>query len=318
MKSVRSANFLQVNHEVRRILTEEGVTILPSPEAYRELKWTREYFEREPREGYFVWVKKQIDHPVTTCISISSPKVSQHPTNLVVIEKNIEVEMSNICNAVGKNLCGSHMGHSKVVVRENSLLKMRHVQKWGKRDTVGSDLEFFLEKGARLSYIYRCLDAPKTLKTMNNTFLDTRSSANFEIAVLAKEGSVEMHDSTFLNGEKSSGTTRVRMIADEKSRIYAHSKMIANNAGIGHLDCMGLLLTENSSINAIPELINKNKNASLTHEASVGRISEETLNYLRSRGLTEDKAIDLIVTGFLREEAPFTYKGRALPSKLHM
>jgi Fe-S cluster assembly scaffold protein SufB len=92
-------------------------------------------------------------------------------------------------------------------------------------------------------------------------------SANFEIAVRAKEGSVEVHDCTFQNGEESSGTTRVRMIADEKSRIYARSKMIANNAGIGHLDCMGLLLADNPTINAIPELINKNKNASLTHDA---------------------------------------------------
>ncbi len=65
---------------------------------------------------------------------------------------------------------------------------------------------------------------------------------------------------------------------------------------------MGLLLDGNSSIDAVPELLNKNKDATLTHEASIGRISEEELSYLRSRGLTEDEAIGLIVTGFLGEE----------------
>jgi hypothetical protein len=126
-----------------------------------------------------------------------------------------------------------------------------------------------------------------------------------------------MYDSTFLNGEEASAITRVRMVADQDSQITSHSKMVANNAGIGHLDCMGLLLSEKSSISTVPELINRNKNATLTHEASVGRISKEALNYLRSRGLTEDGAIDLIITGFLRETA-FSYKGRVLPSKIYM
>jgi Fe-S cluster assembly scaffold protein SufB len=81
---------------------------------------------------------------------------------------------------------------------------------------------------------------------------------------------------------------------------------------------MGLLLAEDSSINAIPELVNNHKDASLTHEASVGKISEEVLNYLRSRGLTEDQAIDLIVSGFLGEEEPITVEGHIIPSKLYM
>jgi len=50
----------------------------------------------------------------------------------------------------------------------------------------------------------------------------------------------------------------------------------------------------------------------------VGKISEETLNYLRSRGLTENEAINLIVTGFLGEEEPIIIKGRIIPSKLYM
>lgn len=108
------------------------------------------------------------------------------------------------------------------------------------------------------------------------------------------------------------------MVGDKKSRIIAHSKMIANDARTGHLDCMGLLLAEDSSINAIPELVNKHKDASLTHEASVGKISEEVLNYLRNRGLTEAQAIDLIVSGFLGEEESIIIEKRVIPSKLYM
>jgi len=318
MKSVRSANYLQVNYEIRRIFAEKGVIIRSSPEAYKEFEWTREHFEREPEEGYFIWVKKQTSHPLTTCIAISSLKVSQEPRNLVVIAKDIEAEINSVCYAVKKDLYGSHVGRSKIVLKENSKLRIRHFHNWGKEDSVSSILEFFVGKGAGLFHTYKCLEIPAKLETETDTFLESHSSANFDAVVLAKGGDVDMHDSTFLNGKKSNGISRIRMVGDEESRIVAHSKMIANDMGTGHLDCMGLLLAENSSINAIPELINRNKNASLTHEASIGKISEENLNYLRSRGLTEDEAIDLIVTGFLGEEVPFIFEGRIIPSKLHM
>lgn len=317
MKNVRKVNFLQVNDEIRRLLAEEGVIILPSSQAYEKLKWTREHFEIKPGGGYFIWVKKQISHPLTTCIAISSPKISQNPRNLVVIEKDVRAEVHSICNTTKKNLYGSHIGHTKVILKEQSTLQIRHFHKWEKGDTVSSSLQFHLQKGATLFHVYKCLAVPEKLKTELNSFLDSSSSANLETAILAKRGNVNMYDSTFLNGKEANAVTRVRIVADQDSKITSHSKMIANNAGVGHVDCMGLLLSEKSSISTVPELINRNKNATLTHEASVGRISQEALNYLRSRGLTEDGAIGLIITGFLKETT-FSYKGHVLSSKIYM
>lgn len=318
VKNVKSINYYQIDYNVNKIFEREGAVIFSSPEAYKKLRWTRDYFKQEPKEGYFIWVKKSIDCPLTTCITISSPKVIQKPENLVVIEKNVEVKIQSICNASKKNLEGKHTGCSKIILRENSVLKMKHFHSWGKRDWVESSLEFFLGKGAKLSHTYKCLEIPMKLKIENDTYLKENSSSNLIITILAKDGEVDMHDSTFLNGRESNGISRLRMIGDKRSKIVARSQMVANDAGTGHVDCMGLLLSKNSSIQAIPELINRNKDALLTHEASVGKISEETLNYLRSRGLTEDEAIDLIVTGFLGEEEPIIIKGRIVPSKLYM
>ena len=317
MKNVKNANYVQIDHEIQ-ISEEKDVIVLSSPEAYRRFRWTREYFNETPKEGYFIWVKNSLNRPLITRISISSKDVTQSPINLVVIEKNVKAEIYSVCSTVKKNLCGNHVGYSKIIVKENAGLKMKHFHKWGKGDTVSSSLEFSLMKGAELSHAYKCLEVPMKLKMEKNSYLEENASANFVITVLAKHGEVEMHDSTFLNGRESNGISRVRMIGDKKSRIIAHSKMIANDAGTGHLDCMGLLLSKDSSINAIPELINKHKDASLTHEASVGKISEEVLNYLRSRGLTEAQAIDLIVSGFLGEEEAINIKGRVVSSKSYM
>lgn len=318
MKNVKNVDFLQVDNKIPRLIKKPGVVILPSAEAFARLEWTRRHFGRKPKEGYFVWVKEKVDSPLTTCITISSPNVFQKPINLVVVEKDVGVEIHGVCNAIKKNLCGIHRGYSKIILKENSKLKLRHFHSWGRKDEISSSLDFILKKKAKLSYVYRCLKTPMKLRTESNTHLEENSSANLAVTVLAKNSKVEMHDFTFLDGEKSSGISRIRMISETNSKIVAHSKMIANAAGTGHVDCMGLLVADNSIVNAIPELINKNKKASLTHEASVGRISEEKLDYLRSRGLTEDEAIDFIVAGFLGEEEPIVIKGHIISSEFYM
>jgi len=314
--NVKSADYFQINHEIRRMLAEKGVILLPSPEAYEKMEWTREHFGQKPVEGYFIWVKKQVSYPISTCIAISSPEVYQKPRNLVIVEKGVKAEVYSICNAVKPNLSGKHVGYSKIILRENSTLKIRHFHKWGRTDEVSSVLDFLLEKGATAFSFYKSLAPPEKLTVENRTVLDAYSSANFETSVLAKNGEVKLYDSIFLNGEKSSGIVKLRMVSGENSKILSHSKIVAEKAGRGHVDCMGLLLSENSSIDSIPELLNSNKNAVLTHEASIGKVSEEELNYLRSRGLTEDEAINLIVTGFLGEA--LAYREYPIPAESHM
>jgi len=66
------------------------------------------------------------------------------------------------------------------------------------------------------------------------------------------------------------------------------------------LDCQGLLVDKDSKISLTPELICQNKLAQITHEAAIGKISEEELSYLRMRGLSEEEAINLIVSGFFQ------------------
>jgi len=85
-------HFWQVDHKIKSIFEAEGIIILPSPEAWKKYNWTRHYFDRKPKEGYFIWVKKQVDFPLLTCITTASPKVSQDLTNLLVIEKALKIK----------------------------------------------------------------------------------------------------------------------------------------------------------------------------------------------------------------------------------
>jgi len=66
-----------------------------------------------------------------------------------------------------------------------------------------------------------------------------------------------------------------------------------------HLECRGLILAERGLIHAIPELIGKVDGVDLSHEAAVGKIAKEEVEYLMARGLSEEEATATIVRGFL-------------------
>lgn len=80
----------------------------------------------------------------------------------------------------------------------------------------------------------------------------------------------------------------------------ARGKIVAKAPKVrGHLECQGLMLSDEGYMQAIPELHSKYSEVELTHEAAVGKIAREEIEYLMARGLPEETATSLIVKGFL-------------------
>ncbi len=283
--------------------------ILPSQIAWEKYNWAKKYFQKKPKEGYFIWVKKNISFSLLTCVSITAQNIKQNLQNLLVIEKNLDVNLQGICNVQRKNLFGRHTAQGKIILKENSVLKYEHLHSWGQNDIVESDYQFFLKKNSKLDYFYKTFQTPKKLKINTCLNLFYGASANLNIVASFTRSNVEINDVLILKEKNSSGIIKLRLVGKENSQITSRSQVKAEAESKGHLDCQGLLvdsekchpeLVSGSVIKLIPELICQNKKAQITHEASIGKISEEELNYLRMRGLTEKEAINLIVNGFLQ------------------
>ncbi len=314
-KNIYKPAYAQIDNKTPKICRISGVEILPSKIAWEKYNWTKKYFQKKPKQGYFIWVKKNISSYFSTCVSIAAKNTKQNLQNLLVIEKNLKVNLQGICNSQRKNLSGQHKAQGKIILKENSALKYEHIQSWDKSDIVESDYQFILEKNSKLDYSYKNFQSPKKLKinTRINTF--EKASANLNIIINSIQSDININDILILKEKNSSGIIKLRLVGKENSRISAHSQVRAEAESKGHLDCQGLLVSsekfhselacrrgrivEKSIIKLIPELVCQNKKAQITHEASIGKISEEELNYLRMRGLTEKQAIDLIVNGFL-------------------
>jgi uncharacterized protein len=318
MKNVKTAHFWQDNHQIKRIRAEGGSFVYPLAEAWKKFPEVKKYFSQLPKEGYFLWIRKNPISSFFTRISISEEKVLQNLSNLILLEPGVRAEIDSACWSEKKKLGGGHQAVSKVVLKKGAQLIMRENQSWGGEDKVETRLDFWLEEKANLVYFFKCLQTPKVLKTESNFYLQKEAKSNLVFTLLANQGNLQMKDSTFLNGKGASGILRSRIVGGQKAQVRNRSRMIANQAGTGHVDCSGLLLSDQAMIQVIPELKNRRKNASLTHEASVGRIAEEVLDYLRTRGLTEEEATDLVIASFLGEKESIRLEEKVFSSHLSM
>lgn len=102
-----------------------------------------------------------------------------------------------------------------------------------------------------------------------------------------------------LNGKNSSANVVSRSVAKENSSQLFKSNIIGNNLCSGHTECDAIIM-DNGKVSAIPQISANNIDASLIHEAAIGKIAGEQLIKLMTLGLTEKEAVEEIVNGFLK------------------
>ena len=299
MKNVGNVNFWQIDHKIKKIAEKKGVVVLSSPEAWQKFKWSRAYFSMRPEEGYFIWVREKINFPCFSCVSIASKNIEQKLRNLLVIEKDLSCTFHGTCNVLKKNLSSRHLAKGKIILKENAVLNYEHIHSWGEKDVVEPDYEFILEKNSKLNYTYKNLFTPKEMKIKTTFNLFSEAVSNIKIIANCRKTKFNLEDVVNLKGKGASGQVKLRLVGREDSKISAVSQMTAEAESRGHLDCQGLLAKTTSEISLIPGLVCKNKKAQMTHEASIGKIAEDQLTYLRQRGIKEEEAINLIINGFL-------------------
>ena len=102
-----------------------------------------------------------------------------------------------------------------------------------------------------------------------------------------------------LNGENSSAHVTSRSVAKEKSHQLFISRVNGNNKCAGHTECDAIIM-DDASVSAVPEITANHLEASLIHEAAIGKIAGEQLIKLMTLGLTEKEAEEQIINGFLK------------------
>ena len=144
------------------------------------------------------------------------------------------------------------------------------------------------------------------IKGIDSTVRVTRATLAEKATLVVKE-KIMTHGKQFaetefevdLNGSGSSANVISRSVAKDDSRQKFLSRIHGNSECYGHTECDAIIM-DNASVCAIPEITANDINATLIHEAAIGKIAGEQLIKLMTLGLTEKEAEEQIVNGFLK------------------
>ncbi len=267
-------------------------------------RYTAEAAIQEITQGYFIYAKKgeKCTFPLQSCLFIDLPGMKQVVHNIIIAEEGSKLDIITGCTVHKTAKKALHLGVSEFYVKKNAQVSFTMVHNWSDSTNVRPRTGIILEENAKFSNFYIVMSEVKNLQTNPFILLKGKKSSYFGQTLIYSKGNsyFDTGATAHLLGEGSKAKIVSRVLSVDKSHVIARGKIIGDAKDVvGHIDCSALILSQDSQVDSIPEIQAKNPEVSLTHEASVGKISDENIEYLMSRGLTEEEAVNIIVSGFL-------------------
>lgn len=321
----RAGSFMQQNdavlyEEVARAYQGQ-VEIMAIEKALEKYDWLWDYWWRAVpvdadkytafaelyhKGGYFIRILPgaQVDRPIQSCLLQSENESSQRVHNIIIAEEGSRAEIISGCTTIPRVETGMHLGISEFYVKKGAFLSFTMIHNWAEQFHVRPRSAAILEENATFINNYILLKPVRSLQSNPRAILQGKGArTRFNSIIYGQEDSVlDLGTVLELHGENTRGEAVSRAAADGRSRIMMRGKLLASsNTAQARLECKGILLSPHTEMAAIPELeVQGAPRADLSHEAAVGPISREAVEYLMARGLTEDEATSLLIQGFMK------------------
>ena len=315
----RSGTFIQIdNTPIHSSFGQDGIEVLPISVAREKYDWLNEYWwnavavdsdkytahvELNKSNGYFIRSMPGIksEYPVQSCLYLEKSKLAQNVHNIVIAEENSELHLITGCASASGNEPGLHLGVSEFYIKKNAKVTFTMIHNWSPKIDVRPRTGIVIEENGLFLSNYVIMKPVNSLQTNPVArCIGENATVRFNSVLVATPGSkMDVGSKVFLNakGSRAEVLSRAITIGGE---LIARGYIEGNAPDVkGHLECRGLILEGNGVIHAIPELKGTLAGIDLSHEAAVGKIAEEEVEYLMSRGLTRDEATATIVRGFI-------------------
>jgi Fe-S cluster assembly scaffold protein SufB len=318
--SQRSGTYLQIDSTpVHFSSHQEGVEVMSVSQALEKYEWVGDYLwkaqavdtdkytanvELNDNDGYFIRAlpDQKTIYPVQACLYINKPKAAQNVHNIIIAEEDSELHIITGCAVATREEPGLHIGVSEFFIKKNAKVTFTMIHNWNPAIAVRPRTTTIVEEGGLFLSNYLLMKPVNNLQMYPVTrCMGEKATVRYNSILVAGNGSsLDVGSRVFLNSAKSRTEIISRAITIGGD-IIARGYIEGNAPDVkGHLECRGLILGEKGTIHAIPELKGNLEGIDLSHEAAVGKIAEEEVEYLMARGLTSNEATAAIVRGFLR------------------
>ena len=316
----RAGTYIQTNNTpVHTSATQEGIEIMAVSQAMKKYDWLPDYFwkavavdtdkytasvELGQYDGYFFRALPgaKAQYPVQACLYLAKAQLAQKVHNIIIAEEGSELHIITGCTTALREEPGLHIGISEFFIKRGAKVTFTMIHSWNAATAVRPRTVAIVEENGLFLSNYVLMRPVRSLQM-------------YPAAICAGENAVVRFNSILVSGEGSSIDVGSRVFLNARgSRTEILARAITTGGNIvtrgyiegnapdvkGHLECRGLILSEKGMIHAIPELKGNLAGVDLSHEAAVGKIAEEEVEYLMARGLTRSEATATIVRGFLR------------------
>ena len=322
-KKARGGTFLQKDTTVVHCGSDqEGVEVIPIRQALEADNSIREYYwklisvdtdkytaaaELDLHNGYVIrsLPGTRSVYPVQACLYLDREGLQQTVHNIIIAEEDSELHIITGCATSPHLKKGAHLGISEFYIKKNAKLSFTMIHNWAEDMVVRPRSAARVEEGGLFLNNYICMKPVKSLQMYPVTHLVGEGAvARFYSIIVGTPGSeYDIGGRIFLQKPGTRAEIVSRAITNG-AKIIARGDLVGDTPGIkAHLECKGLILN-GGTIHAIPELEGHVDEVEMSHEAAVGKIAQEEISYLMSRGLDEDEATSTIVRGFLNVDIP--------------
>ena len=266
--------------------------------------------------GSFVYVPPgvSVTIPLQSYFRLNAPGAGQFEHTLIIVDKGAYLHFIEGCSAPKYNVANLHAGCVELYVKKNAKLRYSTIENWSKNMYNLNTKRALVEEGGVIEWVsgsfgshVGCLYPMSVLKGDNSKMEFTGvtfAGAGQNLDTGAKVVHIGRNTSSYMNTRsisKSGGISTFRSsVVVQKGAKHAKSSV----------SCQSLMLDSESRSDTVPAMDIRTKDAAVGHEAKIGSISNEAVFYLMSRGMSEEDARALIVSGFadnVSKELPLEY-----------
>lgn len=266
--------------------------------------------------GSFVYVPPgvKVEIPLQSYFRLNAAGAGQFEHTLIIVDEGADLHFIEGCSAPKYNVANLHAGCVELYVRENAKLRYSTIENWSKNMYNLNTKRCKVEKGGKVEWVSGSFGSHVSYLYPMSILAGDGARAEFTGVTFAGEGqNLDTGTKVLHNAPNTSSYINTRSISKSGGISTFRSSVVVSEKAKGSksaVSCQSLMLDDISRSDTIPAMDVHTGDVDIGHEARIGRISEDSVFYLMSRGLSEEEARALIVSGFadnVGKELPLEY-----------
>ena len=266
--------------------------------------------------GSFVYVPKgvSVEIPLQSYFRLNAPGAGQFEHTLIIVDEGAYLHFIEGCSAPKYNVANLHAGCVELYVGEGATLRYSTIENWSKNMYNLNTKRAKVEKGGKVEWISGSFGSHVSYLYPMSVLSGEGARAEFTSVTFAGRGqNLDTGTKVVHNAPDTSSYINTRSISKDGGISTFRSSVVVTEKAKGaksSVSCQSLMLDDISRSDTVPAMDIRTADADIGHEAKIGRISDEVVFYLMSRGMSEEEARALIVSGFadnVGKELPLEY-----------